>query len=113
MEWCIFVINFLLFSNLGVKLGIGLYDCLMKAMAYMEVTRLEWESKMIGFGCDGTSSNLGSGSGLKGNIQKDVPWVIVSWCLAHRLELSIKDVLNASFFKNIDEMLLQLRILCA
>ena len=74
----------------------------------MEVTPLEWKSKMIGLGCDGTNSNLGSCSGLKGNIQKDVPWVIVSWCLAHRLELSIKDALNASFFKSIDEMLLQI-----
>ena len=36
------------------------------------------------------------------------PWIIVSWCLAHRLELSIKDALNASFFKRIDELLLQI-----
>ena len=88
--------------------GQGLYDCLKKAMAYMGVTPIEWKSKMIGLGCDGASSNLGSGCGLKGNIQKDIPWIIVSWCLAHRLELSIKDALNASFFKRIDELLLQI-----
>ena len=88
--------------------GQGLYDCLKKAMAYMGVTPIEWKSKMIGLGCDGASSNLGSGCDLKGNIQKDIPWIIVSWCLAHRLELSIKDALNASFFKRIDELLLQI-----
>lgn len=88
--------------------GQGLYDCLKKAMAYMGVTPLEWKSKLIGLGCDGTSANLGSGGGLKGNIQEDIPWIIVSWCLAHRLELSIKDALNTSFFKSIDELLLQI-----
>ena len=30
------------------------------------------------------------------------------WCLAHRLELAIKDALNDTFFKSIDEMLLRL-----
>ena len=40
--------------------GQGLYDCLKKAMAYMEVTPLEWKSKMIGLGCDETNSNMGS-----------------------------------------------------
>ena len=104
MEWCIFGINFLLCSNLAVELG----KAFMKAMAYMGVTPIEWKSKMIGLGCDGASSNLRSGCGLKGNIQKDIPWIIVSWCLAHRLELSIKDALNASFFKRIDELLLQI-----
>ena len=100
--------KFFAVQQLSHGTGQNLYDCLKKAMAYMEVTPLEWKSKMIGLGCDGTNSNLGSGSGLKENIQKDVPWVIVSWCLAHRLELSIKDALNASFFKSIDEMLLQI-----
>jgi len=31
----------------------------------------------------------------------------VSWCLAHRLELSVKDALKDTFFKEIDELLLQ------
>lgn len=70
-------------------------------MTYVGVAPLEWKSKMIGLGCDGTSANLGSGSGLKANIQEHIPWIIVSWCLAHRLELSTKDALNASFLKTL------------
>ena len=83
--------NFFAVRQLSHGTGQGLYDCLKKAMAYMGVTPIEWKSKMIGLGCDGASSNLESGCGLKGNIQKDIPWIIVSWCLAHGLELSIKD----------------------
>jgi len=60
----------------------------------------EWKQK-IGLGCDSTSANLGSG-GLRGHFERDVPWIIVYWCLAHRLELSIKDVLKATFFATVN-----------
>ncbi len=33
--------------------------------------------------------------------------MVVFWCLAHRLELSLKDALNSTFFATIDELLLQ------
>ena len=33
--------------------------------------------------------------------------MVVFWCLAHRLELSIKDALCSTHFKAIDELLLQ------
>ena len=65
-----------------------------------------WEEKLIGFGCDGASVNIGAG-GLRGSLEKSVPWVVVFWCLAHRLELSLKDALKDTFFCSIDEMLLQ------
>ena len=32
---------------------------------------------------------------------------MVCWCLAHRLELSLKDALKDTFFSTIDEILLQ------
>ena len=61
---------------------------------------------MIGFGCDGASVNIAAG-GLRGLLEKSVPWVAVFWCLAHRLELSLKDALKNTFFSSIDEMLLR------
>ena len=62
---------------------------------------------MIGLGCDGTNANIGSRSGLKGYLMKDIPWLIVSWCLAHyRLEFSVRDALKDTFFRQIDELLL-------
>lgn len=62
-----------------------------------------WEDKLIGFGCDGTSVNTAAG-GLRGCLEQSVPWVVVFWCLAHRLELSLKDALSATLFSSTDEM---------
>ena len=37
-----------------------------------------------------------------------MPWVISFWCLAHRLELSLKDALtSSSLYTTIDEMLMR------
>ena len=33
------------------------------------------------------------------------------WCLAHRLELAIKDAMKVSYFDMVDEMLLRLYLL--
>ena len=35
-------------------------------------------------------------------------WTFWMWCLAHRLELAIKDALTCTFFDSLDEMLLRL-----
>lgn len=82
----------------------GLFDCLRKPMQYVGVS--DWETRMIGFGCDGTNTNMGVRGGLRGLLQEAVPWVVVFWCLAHRLELALKDALKTTFFTSIDELLL-------
>ena len=46
--------------------------------------------------------------GLKGLVENELPWIFWMWCLAHRLELSVKDALKSTFFNQIDEMLLRL-----
>ena len=58
---------------------------------------------MIGFGCDGASVNIAA-NGLQGFL---VPWVIVFWCLAHHLELALKDALKGTVFSAIDEQAVQ------
>ena len=62
---------------------------------------------MIGICTDGASANIASG-GLKGLIEKEIPWLFWSWCLAHRVELAVKDSLKGTLFDDIDEMLLRL-----
>ena len=89
--------------------GKGLYDCLKQVMANLEILPAEWKQKSIGLGCDGTPANVGSGE-LKGHLERDMPWIIVSWCLTHRLEFSIKYALKATFFVTVDEFQLQVRI---
>ena len=72
----------------------------------MGLETADWKTKVIGFGCDGTNANMAD-EGLNGYLKEAVPWVIVSWCLAHRLELSLKDALKTTFFASINELLLQ------
>ncbi len=52
----------------------GLFDCLKRAVEYMGAAN--WETKLIGFGCDGTNANMGD-RGLKGLLREAVPWVVV------------------------------------
>ena len=75
----------------------GLYDCFLKALAYCQLD--EQPSKLIGFECDGANVNMG-GNGVRGMIRADRPWVITVWCLAHRLELALKDALKSTFFRD-------------
>ena len=39
---------------------------------------------------------------------KNTPWLYWSWCLAHRVELAVKDALKGTSFEFIDDMLLRL-----
>ena len=47
-------------------------------------------------------------AGLKGIMEKKIIWVYWMWCLAHRLELAIKNALKGTYFDSIDDMLLRL-----
>ena len=85
--------------------GKGLYESFERAMQYMDIDN--WKTKMIGFGCDGASANIAEG-GLRGILTREVPWIFMFWCLAHRLELSVKDALQSTFFGTIDDVLLRL-----
>ena len=61
----------------------------------------------IGIGTDGGSANVAAG-GLKGLVEKQVPWLYRSWCLAHRLELTVKDALKDSSFDLFKDMFVRL-----
>ena len=63
--------------------------------------------KLVGIGTDGASSNIAA-RGLKGLVEQELSWIFWMWCLAHRLELAIKDALSDSCFDLIDDMLLRL-----
>ena len=73
----------------------GLFECLKNVLSHMGIAN--WEEKLIGFGCDGPSVNVPAG-GLKGYLEGSVPWVVVVWCLTHRLELAWKDALSGTHF---------------
>ena len=83
----------------------GLLACLREAMGFVGVAN--WESKLIGVGCDGASENMGTRSGLKGLLKEAMPWITVFWCLAHRLELALTDALKNTLFSQVDDTLLR------
>ena len=82
----------------------GLFECCTRALDFVGVAN--WESKLVGFGCDGASVNVAAG-GLRGYLERAVPGVVVFWCLAHRLELSLKDALKGTLFTAVDDMLMR------
>jgi len=63
--------------------------------------------KLVGFGTDGASANIAK-AGLKGLVERELPWIFWMWCLAHRLELAVKDAFKNTAFNYIDDMLLRL-----
>ena len=58
-------------------------------------------------GGDGCSTNRGEKGGVKGILKKEYPWFLFVWCIAHRLELALKDALSSTYFKEIDDCLLK------
>eukprot|EP00731_Ephydatia_muelleri_P003766 Em0001g3766a len=86
----------------------GLFQCFKNAMSHVGIS--DWETKVIGFGCDGTNANIAAG-GLRGHLEESMPWIVVFWCLSHRLELALKDALKNTYFSTVDDMLLKLYFL--
>ncbi len=71
-------------------------------MEYVGIS--DWKNCLVECGCDGASANMAAG-GLRGQLEDAAPWVVMFWCLAHTLELSLKDSLKDTCFASVDEML--------
>ena len=74
----------------------GLFECFKQAMEYVNISEADWKAKLVGYGCDGASVNIAC-NGLKRYFEEAVPWIIMFWCLAHRLELAVKDALSQHY----------------
>ena len=68
---------------------------------------------LIGGATDGAYVNIAEHNGMKGKLQKELPWLYWTWCYAHRLELACKDAFSSTLFKDIAEVLLRLYYLYA
>ena len=84
------------------KLGID--DILDQA----KVLGVEGKPILVGGGTDGASVNISEQNGMRGTMQRALPWLFWAWCYAHRLELACHDSLSSNLFKDIQEMLLRL-----
>ena len=55
--------------------------------------------KFVGFGSDGASVNCGKKEGvIKTLLQESNEWLVFGWCVAHRLELPLKDSFSERLF---------------
>ena len=74
-------------SLLGLKEAIS---------ATFEDTEVEnWKGKLVAFGADGASVNLGKKAGLAALLKKEVPHLVEFHCLPHRLELALLELQNS------------------
>ena len=77
-----------------------LIDCLNNALGVVGIDNIPDKSNVLGVqskpvlvggGTDGASVNIGEQNGMRGKLQKELPWPYFTWCYAHRLELPCKD----------------------
>ena len=87
----------------------GLLQSLQHGLECLGIQSITKEAckKLVGIATDGAAVNV-AGNGLKGLVKKELEWIFWMWCLAHRLELAIKDALRSTSFDLVDEMLLRL-----
>ena len=73
----------------------GLFEVVECRLQGLDVDEMSAEQckKLVGIGTDGASANVAV-RGLKGLVEERLSWVFWMWCLAHRLELAIKDALK-------------------
>ena len=103
------IISYITVSRPEAVTGKGLYDCMQGALGRLGIAAINPEACkfLLGIGTDGASANIAA-AGMKGLVEKELPWVFWMWCLAHRLELAVKDALKHTSFDLIEEMLLRL-----
>ena len=71
---------------------LGIYDVVQAAVQKLGIPAISGEqcTKLVGIETDGAAANI-AGAGLKGLVEKELPWIFWMWCMAHRLELAVKD----------------------
>ena len=70
----------------------GIVQSIEQGMHYIGMGD-SWAQKLGGFGTDGAAVKLAE-CGLKGQLKQVASWMEMVWCLAHRLELALKDALK-------------------
>ena len=89
--------------------GEGLFKVVEEALQSLGIPSVDEGAcaKLVGIGTDGAASNIAN-AGLKGIMENKINWLFWMWCLAHRLELAIKNALTGTSFDLIDELLLKI-----
>ncbi|XP_060555537.1 uncharacterized protein LOC132716306 [Ruditapes philippinarum] len=78
--------------------------------AFLEYDLNDYKQKTVGFCSDGASVMMGSKRGVIQlmKTQGNANWIKSVWCLAHRLELAIKDAFKDTYMDNVIEMIVSM-----
>ena len=70
----------------------------------------DFHLKVVGYCSDGASVMMGEKKGVIKlfKVTKNAPWVIAVWCLAHRLELAVKDCFKGTYLTTVIETLVSI-----
>ena len=101
--------NYLKVIQPGSTSGSGRFQVLEDALQSIGIPAIDATQccRLVGIATDSASANI-AGGGLRGLVESKLTWIFWMWCIAHRIELAIKDALKGTAFDLIDEMLLRL-----
>ena len=102
------VSSFLNLADLKTGKAEGVVKSIRGSFQNIGVSEDSFEEKLIGFAADGAAVNSGHKEGVISILKDSMPWVIYVWCVAHRLELAVKDALTGTIFDDLDDVLLRL-----
>ena len=102
------VSSFLNLADLKTGKAEGVVESIKGSFRNIGITEGILEEKLIGFAADGAAVNSGKKEGVISILKDRMPWVIYVWCVAHRLELAVKDALTGTIFDDVDDVLLRL-----
>ena len=100
------VVSFLKLNFLQTAGATGIVESIKESFKVVSIDDLF--HKLFGFGADGANVNKGNKEGVKAILRRENPWLNFGWCVAHRLELSLKDSLQGTVFDEIDEVILRM-----
>lgn len=84
------ITKFLCVGEPEATTSVALHELIKKKLSGTLISR--HMTKIVGFGSDGASNMTGTRGGVITLMRRDYPWLIGVHCLAHRLELSFRDV---------------------
>ncbi|XP_052223803.1 zinc finger protein 862-like [Dreissena polymorpha] len=84
-------------------------DGILKAIdaAFDEFEMPDYKNKTIAMCSDGASVMMGGRNGVIQNIREtgNAPWILAIWCIAHRLELALKDCFKQEYLQTVVDVL--------
>ena len=85
----------------------GIFQAIGNAFEDFGFTESKHTKKMLGFGSDGANVMMGERQGVISLLKEEghAPWVLSVWCLAHRLELAVKDCFKDTYMDAVTEVL--------